>query len=83
MLMRVELKLVGKEVGFKFGWGQELVILPFKMKESLTILCVINATTTLVCEPRSVSLWALSLNISKYLTTIEGVYNIDTYNIGV
>jgi len=29
-------------------------------------------------EPKNMSLWALNLNVSRYPTAIEGVYNIHT-----
>jgi len=37
----------------------------------------------LVCEHENVSMWPLSMHISRYPTTIEGAYNINTYNIGI
>jgi len=37
----------------------------------------------LVCEHENASLWALSAYISRYPTTIEDVYNTNTYNIGL
>jgi len=47
-----------------------------------TKLLIIYATT-LACESRNASLRALSLGVSRYSTTIEGVYNIYTYNISI
>jgi len=37
----------------------------------------------LVCVHENASMWALSMHISIYTTTIEGDYNINTYNIGM
>lgn len=37
----------------------------------------------LVCKHENVSMWALSMYISRYITPIEGDYNKYTYNIGI
>jgi len=36
----------------------------------------------LVCEYENASMWTLSMYIIRYITTIEGDYIINTYNIG-
>jgi len=38
--------------------------------------------TVLVCEHENASMWALNTHINRYTTIIEGVYNVNTYNIG-
>jgi len=37
----------------------------------------------IVCEYENESMWVWSIYISIYPTTIEGAYNINTYNIGI
>jgi len=54
---------------------------------TIFVLCIIfsyiTKATMLVCENENVSLWALSIYISRYPTTFEGAYNISIYNIGI
>jgi len=40
-------------------------------------------TTMLVCDHENASMRALSICLSGYPTTIEGAYNINTYNIAI
>jgi len=51
--------------------------------EKVTTPTSVWITTMLVCEHENVSMWALSMYISRYFTSIEGAYNINTYNIGI
>jgi len=44
---------------------------------------ILLLSTMLVCEHENESMWASSICISRYPTTNEGAYNINTYNIGI
>jgi len=66
--------------------------LKLESKVSLTKVHSLLDATTLVCEFRNASSWALNLGVSRYFITIEGAYNIGVsryqvtieciYNIG-
>jgi len=59
---------------------KECVIAKYIIRMSLQR---IERAMILVCEPKNASLQALSLGVCRYMTTIEGTYNIQTYNIGI
>jgi len=48
-----------------------------------SITCQYKSSMTLVCKTKNASLRVLNVDVSKYPTTIEGVYKIYTYNIGI
>jgi len=37
----------------------------------------------LLCKYENARMWAFNINRSRYITTNEGAYNINTYNISI